>query len=87
MIGRVNDHSLHCHMTFGGRRDQTVALAFLLLIGVILIADGFGQPVPKGYVYFAMGFAVLVELLNIGARRATGTPVHLHQEYEEQKKA
>ena len=66
---------------------KVLALAFLLLIGVILIADGFGQPVPKGYVYFAMGFAVLVELLNIGARRATGTPVHLHQEYEEQKKA
>lgn len=66
---------------------KVLALAFLLLIGVILIADGFGQPVPKGYVYFAMGFAVLVELLNIGARRAGSAPVHLHQEYEEQKKA
>lgn len=62
---------------------KVLALSFLLLIGVILIADGFGQPVPKGYVYFAMGFAVLVELLNIGARRASGKPVQLHQEYEE----
>lgn len=66
---------------------KVLALAFLLLIGVILIADGLGQPVPKGYVYFAMGFAVLVELLNIGARRVSGAPVHLHQEYEEQKQA
>ena len=66
---------------------KVLALAFLLLIGVILIADGFGQPVPKGYVYFAMGFAVLVELLNIGAHRAGSAPVHLHQEYEEQKQA
>ncbi len=62
---------------------KVLALAFLLLIGVILIADGFGQPVPKGYVYFAMAFAVLVELLNIGARRAAGKPVVLHQEYTE----
>jgi predicted tellurium resistance membrane protein TerC len=62
---------------------KVLALAFLLLIGVILIADGFGQPVPKGYVYFAMGFAVFVELLNIGARRAKGKPVVLHQPYTE----
>jgi predicted tellurium resistance membrane protein TerC len=64
---------------------KVLALAFLLLIGVILIADGFGQPVPKGYVYFAMGFAVLVEMLNIGARRAKGKPVVLHQPYTEDK--
>lgn len=47
-----------------------LALAFLMMIGVVLIADGFGVHVPKGYVYTAMGFSVLVELLNIMARDA-----------------
>jgi predicted tellurium resistance membrane protein TerC len=59
---------------------KVLALAFLLLIGVILIADGFGQPVPKGYVYFAMAFAVFVELLNIRARKVAA-PVHLREDY------
>lgn len=60
---------------------KVLALAFLLLIGVILIADGFGEPVPKGFVYFSMAFATLVELLNIGVRRAAAKPVELHQPY------
>lgn len=47
-----------------------LALAFLMMIGVVLIMDGFGVHVPKGYVYTAMGFSVLVELLNIMARDA-----------------
>ena len=54
-------------------RNPTVvmlALAFLFLIGMTLIADGFGHHVPKGYIYAAMGFSVLVEGLNIFARRA-----------------
>ena len=42
-----------------------LALAFLLLIGFTLVADGFGQHIDKGYVYFAMAFAVFVEILNI----------------------
>ncbi len=46
-----------------------LALAFLLMIGAVLIADGFGVHVPKGYIYAAMGFSVLVELLNILSRR------------------
>ena len=48
---------------------KILALSFLLLIGVLLIADGMGQHVSKGYVYFAMGFAVLVELLNLRLRK------------------
>jgi predicted tellurium resistance membrane protein TerC len=60
---------------------KVLALAFLLLIGVILIADGFGQAVPKGYVYFAMGFAVFVELMNIRARKVATPPVHLREDY------
>ncbi|UBV41739.1 TerC family protein [Deinococcus taeanensis] len=55
---------------------KMLALSFLLLIGVNLIADGFGFKIPKGYTYFAMGFAISVELLNLRVRR--GIPVQLH---------
>ncbi|MFD2608198.1 TerC family protein [Deinococcus taklimakanensis] len=55
---------------------KMLALAFLLLIGVNLIADGFGFKIPKGYTYAAMGFSIAVELLNLRARR--GRPVELH---------
>jgi predicted tellurium resistance membrane protein TerC len=48
---------------------KMLALAFLLLIGVILIADGFGVHVPKGYIYFALAFSVAVESLNHVVRR------------------
>jgi len=60
---------------------KMLALSFLLLIGVILIADGFGQHVSKGYIYFAMAFSLFVEVLNIRIRRAKAEPVHLHQSY------
>jgi len=56
-------------------------LSFLLLIGVTLIADGFGQHISKGYIYFAMGFSVFVEVLNIRVRK--GAPVKLHRQYPE----
>ena len=48
---------------------KMLALAFLLLIGVNLVADGFGFKIPKGYTYFAMGFSLAVEFLNLRARR------------------
>jgi predicted tellurium resistance membrane protein TerC len=48
---------------------KMLALAFLVVVGVVLIAAGFGHTVPKGYVYFAMAFAVAVELLNIRMRK------------------
>ena len=76
-------------MVFAGRigafieRHPTLkmlALSFLLLIGVVLIADGFGQHVSKGYIYFAMAFSLFVELLNLRLRRPQ-PPVHLHQSY------
>jgi predicted tellurium resistance membrane protein TerC len=57
-----------------------LALSFLLLIGMTLIVEGFGVHIPKGYVYFAMGFSVFVELLNIRLRRKT-VPVDLHERY------
>ena len=59
---------------------KMLALAFLLLIGVTLIADGLGQHVPRGYIYFAMGFSVFVEFLNLrAARKRRAEPVHLRQ--------
>ena len=59
---------------------KMLALAFLLLIGMTLIAEGLGEKIPKGYVYAAMAFSIFVELLNIGSRRSDDTePVHLHE--------
>jgi predicted tellurium resistance membrane protein TerC len=60
---------------------KMLALSFLLMIGVALIAEGFDQHIPKGYIYFAMAFSVLVELLNLRARKVTGDAVHLRQPY------
>jgi predicted tellurium resistance membrane protein TerC len=62
---------------------KMLALAFLLLIGVTLVADGFGQHVDKGYIYAAMGFAVLVEALNIRASSKGSKPVRMHDPYHE----
>jgi predicted tellurium resistance membrane protein TerC len=59
---------------------KVLALSFLLLIGVSLIGDGLGMHVPKGYIYFAMGFSVFVEMINLRVRRH-GAPVKLHQPY------
>jgi predicted tellurium resistance membrane protein TerC len=66
---------------------KMLALAFLLLIGMSLIAEGVGHHIPKGYVYFAMGFSVLVEALNLRASaRRKAKPVHLHSTYSERAK-
>jgi predicted tellurium resistance membrane protein TerC len=60
---------------------KMLALAFLIVIGVVLVADGFDHHVPKGYVYFAMAFAVAVETLNIRLRKRSVKPVELHDPY------
>jgi predicted tellurium resistance membrane protein TerC len=60
---------------------KMLALAFLFVIGVLLIADGFDHHVPKGYVYFAMAFSVGVEMLNIRLRSRADKPVGLHDPY------
>ena len=60
---------------------KMLALSFLVVIGVILIAEGFGHHVPKGYVYFAMAFSAAVEMLNIRMRRRAAQPVRLHEPY------
>ena len=61
---------------------KMLALSFLLLIGMSLILEGFEHHIPKGYIYFAMGFSVFVEMINLRVRKAT-TPVHLHQSHTE----
>lgn len=65
------------HPTF-----KMLALSFLLLIGLTLIAEGWHRHIPKGYVYFAMAFSVFVEILNMKIRRR-GKPVKLHEPYVE----
>ena len=59
---------------------KMLALAFLLLIGTTLIAEGFGQKIPKGYIYASMAFSVFVEVLNIRIRQKKHVePVHLRE--------
>ena len=60
---------------------KMLALSFLVVVGVVLIAEGFDHHVPKGYVYFAMAFSVVVEMLNINARKRRAKPVELHSPY------
>jgi predicted tellurium resistance membrane protein TerC len=59
---------------------KVLALSFLLMIGVALIGDGLGLHIPKGYIYFSMGFSLFVEMINLRVR-AKATPVQLHQPY------
>jgi predicted tellurium resistance membrane protein TerC len=65
-----------------------LALSFLILIGVALIGEGLGFHIPKGYIYFAMAFSVVVEMLNIRLRKRTGPaeeePVQLRKKIEEE---
>ena len=58
---------------------KMLALSFLMLIGVTLVAEGLGQKIPKGYVYAAIAFSVLVEMLNIRSRKQRTDPVELHE--------
>jgi predicted tellurium resistance membrane protein TerC len=64
---------------------KILALSFLLLIGVMLVAEGLGQHVSKAYIYFAMGFALLVEVINLRVRRTQSAPVPLHNRFEDVK--
>ena len=59
---------------------KMLALSFLLLIGLSLIAEGFDNHIPKGYIYFAMGFSIFVEMINLRLRKKT-EPVQLHERY------
>ncbi|MEZ5419606.1 MAG: TerC family protein [Vicinamibacterales bacterium] len=59
---------------------KVLALSFLMLIGMSLVGEGLGHHIPKGYIYFAMGFSVFVEMINLRLR-AGGSPVELHESY------
>jgi predicted tellurium resistance membrane protein TerC len=73
--GPVGDF-VHRHPTI-----KMLALAFLILIGVALVAEAFDQHIPKGYIYFAMGFSVFVEMLNLRAKGRRVQPVQLREPY------
>lgn len=62
---------------------KILALSFLLLIGFTLIVEGLHQHIPKGYVYFAMGFSVFVEMINLRVRDSHVKPVNLHDPYKQ----
>ncbi|HVF90263.1 MAG TPA: TerC family protein [Blastocatellia bacterium] len=74
--GVISDF-VHRHPTI-----KMLALSFLLLIGVMLVAEGLDQHIPKGYIYFAMAFSVIVEMLNLRLR-GKSKPVELRGPYEE----
>ena len=63
---------------------KMLALSFLILIGVALVGEGFGLHIPKGYIYFAMAFSVIVEMLNIQLRKRLSEPVKLRKRMEEE---
>lgn len=65
---------------------KMLALSFLVLIGVSLIAEGLEQHIPKGYIYFAMAFSILVEMLNLRMKKVSARPVHLREKYSEEDK-
>jgi predicted tellurium resistance membrane protein TerC len=62
---------------------KMLALSFLLLIGLALIGDAFEMHIPQGYSYFAMGFSVFVEMINMRIRGGSAEPVHLHRPYSD----
>ncbi len=65
---------------------KMLALSFLLMIGFTLVADSLHQHIPKGYVYFAMGFSVFVEMINLRVRESHVKPVSLREPYVQEKK-
>jgi predicted tellurium resistance membrane protein TerC len=73
--GTISDF-VHKHPTL-----KMLALSFLLLIGVTLVAEGFGQHIPKGYIYFAMAFSAGVEFLNLRMKAKAVKAVELKQAY------
>lgn len=79
-VGAISDF-VHRHPTV-----KMLALSFLLLIGVTLIAEGFDQHISKGYIYFAMAFSVFVEMLNTRMRTRKVEPVKLREAYREEGK-
>jgi predicted tellurium resistance membrane protein TerC len=61
---------------------KILALSFLILVGVLLVAEGLDQHIDRGYVYFAMAFSLAVELIDMRVRAAQSAPVELHRRFE-----
>ncbi|MFO1312704.1 MAG: TerC family protein [Burkholderiales bacterium] len=80
VFARSIGHFVSSHPTI-----KMLALSFLFVVGVALIAEGFDKSVPKGYIYFAMAFSVVVEMLNLRMRKRApaAVPVQLHSRYSE----
>jgi predicted tellurium resistance membrane protein TerC len=72
---------------FVGRHPtvKVLALSFLLMIGLALVSDGVGFHIPKGYIYFAMGFSIFVETINLRVRPTAAEPVRLHERFSDRK--
>ena len=73
LFARPIGHFVSDHPTI-----KMLALSFLVVVGVVLVAEGFDSHVPKGYVYFAMAFSLVVEMINIRLRKKSVKPVQLH---------
>lgn len=84
-IGMILSADALSNFVEGHPTIKMLALSFLLLIGFTLIVESLHQHIPKGYIYFAMGFSVMVEMLNLRLRKTIREPVKLHQSYVEQK--
>ena len=64
---------------------KMLALSFLMVVGMALVAEGFGNHVPKGYIYFAMAFSLAVEMLNLRMHKKRSKPVQIHEPYSDKK--
>jgi predicted tellurium resistance membrane protein TerC len=73
LFARPIGHFVSDHPTI-----KMLALSFLVVVGVVLVAEGFDSHVPKGYVYFGMAFSLVVEMINIRMRKKSAKPVQLH---------
>ena len=84
-IGMVLSADALSNFVEGHPTVKMLALSFLLMIGFTLIVESLHQHIPKGYIYFAMGFSVFVEMLNLRLRKTEREPVKLHQPYVPQE--
>lgn len=84
-IGMILSADALSNFVEGHPTIKMLALSFLLMIGFTLIVESLHQHIPKGYIYFAMGFSVFVEMLNLRLRKTDREPVKLHQAYVPQE--
>ncbi len=84
-IGMIVSADALSNFVEGHPTIKMLALSFLLLIGFTLIVESLHQHIPKGYIYFAMGFSVFVEMLNLRLRKTDREPIKLHQAYVPQE--